>query len=145
MSPSLLSIDLSPAGEFGRRLFSRSRANWIALIAFTILPLAGCGHGDRPPLGQVQGTVRLNGKPLASADIVFRPVKGRVSYGTTDANGHYDLTYLRQDRGAVVGKHRVQIFPGKVTKEAVPACYNTKSTLQKEVAAGKNEINFDLK
>lgn len=90
-------------------------------------------------MGQVQGTVLLHGKPLASADIVFRPDKGRVSYGTTDANGHYDLIYLRQDHGAIVGKHTVQIFKqSRAKNEIVP-------TLQKEVVAGKNEINFDLK
>jgi hypothetical protein len=118
------------------------------MIACALLPLGGCGRSDRPPIGQVQGTVLLRGKPLASADVVFRPVKGRVSYATTDANGHYDLIYLRQDHGAIVGMHKVQIFtqsPGNVRKEIVPACYNSKSTLQKEVVAGKNEINFDLK
>ncbi len=109
------------------------------MFAFALLPLAGCGQSDRPPMGQVQGTVLLHGKPLASADIVFRPDKGRVSYGTTDANGHYDLIYLRQDHGAIVGKHTVQIFKqSRAKNEIVP-------TLQKEVVAGKNEINFDLK
>jgi hypothetical protein len=137
-------IDLTPSGVRGCRRFLLARGGWIILSAFLLLPLAGCGNGDRPPMGQVQGVVRFKGKPLASADIVFRPVKGRVSYGTTDANGHYELTYLREDRGAVVGTHTVQIFPSKVTKEAVPASYNTKSTLKKEVAAGKNEINIDL-
>ena len=134
-----LPIDLPPAGKLGRRRLSRLRVNWVATLTCALLPLAGCGRSDRPPLGQVQGTVLLRGKPLASADLVFRPAKGRVSYGTTDANGHYDLIYLRQDHGAIVGKHTVQIFKQSRAKyEIVP-------TLQKEVVAGKNEINFDLK
>jgi hypothetical protein len=143
MRSSMAQIESSPSGYLTRRTW-RSHAIKAAMLACALLPLAGCGRSNGPSLGQVKGTVLLNGRPLASADIVFRPVKGHVSYGTTDANGHYDLVYLR-DRGAVVGTHKVQIFPGKTAKEKVPDCYNTKSTLQKEVVAGKNEINFDLK
>ena len=39
--------------------------------------LAGCGtSGDRPELGEVTGTITFNGKPLANAQVAFRPVSG---------------------------------------------------------------------
>ncbi len=66
----------------------------------------------------------------------------------TDPNGYYDLIYLRRDHGALLGKHRVQIstfLPEESRKEVVPACYNSRTILEREVAAGKNVIDFDLK
>ena len=77
---------------------------------------------------------------------MFHPDKGRISCGSTDADGHYDLVFLRDMLGAIVGKHRVRIstLSEDCRKELVPACYNTKSTLEKEVVSGNNEIDFDL-
>jgi hypothetical protein len=89
----------------------------------------------------------LDGKPLPGALVVFHPAKGRISYDTTDSEGHYDLIFIRKDHGAIIGKHRVEIStqpPEDVEKEIVPECYNTNTTLEHEVTAGSNEINFDL-
>ena len=121
-----------------------------AIAVFALLGIAcstGCGRSDRPPLGRVQGKVTLNGRPLPNALVVFQPTKGRISCDTTNGEGHYDLVFLREVRGAIVGKHRIQITtqaPEDFRKEIVPACYNTKMTLEREVAASDNEINFDL-
>jgi len=126
----------------------RSRSVQATALAVALLTLAGCGHGDRPDLGQVHGTVTLNGKPLAGAQVVFRPRAGHISCAMTDANGSYDLVYIRRDHGALLGKHRVQIstlLPEMSRKEVVPACYNSRTILEREVAAGKNAIDFDLK
>ncbi len=112
-----------------------------------LLPLAGCGHSDHPPLGRVHGKVTLNGSPLPSALVIFHPPKGHISCNITDGEGHYDLIFIRQEHGAIVGKHRVEITTQaseELRKELVPAKYNKKSVLEKEVVAGENEINFDL-
>jgi hypothetical protein len=124
----------------------RSRAIASTMLAGTLLLFAGCQRGDRPELGQVRGTVTLAGKPLSNVQVVFHPPKGRISYATTDSDGHYNLIYLRDDYGAIVGKHRVQIAP--LVPEDAPryvAPTWSKKIMQKEVVAGKNEINFDLK
>ena len=129
-----------------------------ACLSFTVF-LAGCGGvSDQPELGQVEGNVTLGGKPLAGASVVFQPEKGRPSFGTTDENGHYQLSYKEDVPGAAVGRHAVAITtyqegdPGaddpalqKSRKEEVPAQYNRKTTLTAEVKPGDNEpINFDL-
>ena len=49
--------------------------------------------------------------------------------------------------GAKIGAHTVRISTAHDrarTTETVPAHYNVNSTLQKQVAAGDNVINFDL-
>lgn len=64
----------------------------------------------------------------------------------TDDEGHYVLTYLRDMKGAVLGKHRVSIstqsefFP----KEKVPSGYFRKGALAANVVAGTNSIDFQL-
>ena len=125
----------------------RSRLIPAALLACAILLLAGCGRRNGPNLGLVHGIVTLKGKPLADAQVVFQPSNGHISCAMTDSDGHYDLIYLRNEHGAIVGSHKVQIstlLPDEGRKEVVPARYNKKSELEREVASGKNEINFDL-
>ncbi len=56
-------------------------------------------------------TVSLKGKPLEKALVIFVPKGsvGQASFGTTDAEGKYDLmTYEPQD-GAVPGEYSVKV------------------------------------
>ena len=118
----------------------------VMFLLFAVL--AGCGQGDRPPLGMVHGTVTLDGKPLAGARLTFEPVEpGRASTGITDDDGKYELIYIRDDRGAKVGGHLVRISapnPNSDGAELLPPRYNTQSTLKKEVKRGDNSIDFPL-
>ena len=122
--------------------------SWLAVI------VCGCGGaGDQPELGEVTGTVTLDGKPLPGVWVGFAPTEGRSSMGLTDAEGHYKLDYLHDTPGAKVGTHKVTItspvedqFGNEVKnfKERVPPQYNTNTTLTAEVKAEDNTINFDL-
>jgi hypothetical protein len=117
-------------------------------VSIGIANLSGCGNGDRPPFGAVRGRITLDGKPLARAHVGFVPMNGgRGSSGVTDATGNYELKYIRDVMGAKIGTHRVSISTAhdRARKtETVPARYNVKSTLQKQVVAGDNVIDFDL-
>ena len=68
-----------------------------------------------PPLGLVEGTVTLDGKPLDTVEVAFLPdptqgTKGARSACYTDAQGKFKLASDRYGKdGAVVGKHRVLI------------------------------------
>ncbi len=109
--------------------------------------LAGCGNSK---LGRVEGTVLLDGEPLEGAVVTFYPMHaGAASYGRTDARGHYELRYNRQEMGAEVGKHKVEITtyeeggdygPGR--KELLPTRYNYETELEVEVQPGRNVIDF---
>jgi hypothetical protein len=112
--------------------------------------LSGCGAEDAPELGTVSGTVKLDGKPLPNASVVFDPEQGSISMGRTDDAGHYELRYSFDEMGAVPGKHTVHIGTGDQSaeppaREVVPAKYNHLSKLTQEVKPGENTIDFDLK
>ena len=116
---------------------------------------AGCGGGESgPELSDVNGRVQLDGTPVEGATVTFSPMDGgRPSFGTTDANGDYELAYTEDRSGAVVGKHKVAISTGQVSgeeaasesQERIPPKFNTQTTLEVEVESGGSEHNFDLK
>ena len=88
----------------------------------------------------------LDGAPLAGATVVFHPQQGKVSRGKTDAEGHYQLVYLRDIMGAKLGKHRVAIttWTEETRQERLPARYHSRSQLAADVKDESNVFNFDL-
>ena len=135
-------------------------------VPFAFLTLLGCDRSDMPDTGRVTGTATLDGVPLASARVSFTPTTARPSYGTTDADGRYELTYIRDTKGAAVGEHTVRITTGGEVEEdvdvdadtaqsgeaggptyipeSVPAKYNEETTLSAIVEPGDNVIDFEL-
>jgi len=114
--------------------------------------LIGC---QRPPSGPptygVTGTVTLDGKPLASGDVMFYPETADMpaAWGTLK-DGTFTLR-------AVAGRHRVEInalggepvtvspIDPPIYKSIVPARYNTASTLTAEVSpTAPNQVEFSL-
>lgn len=77
-----------------------------------VLLFTGCwGGGNEVELGAVSGVVTMDGEPLADAMVIFVPEQdGNPSSGRTDSNGKYELKYLSDARGALVGKHKVSII-----------------------------------
>lgn len=142
----------------------------LLLVALSCLPLVltGCSrNGDQPELGQVTGTITMDGTPLPGIVVVFVPDNGRPARGKTDQDGKYELTYIRKTRGTKVGHNRVEIAPNeegddeseesgdtedtrpakppkKRKKVKVPERYNTDSILQADVLPGENVLDFTL-
>ena len=129
-------------------------------IAAAVLAAActGCGpESDMPETAPVRGVVTLDGRPLGMARIYFSPQEGgQTSEAVTDPSGNYELRYKRDLPGATLGKHKVVIttYEEPTTNddmtvtggmpERVPAKYNQQTTLEKEVVAGDNVIDFPL-
>ncbi len=145
--------------------------------ALAALPLAllvlGCGK-EAYQYVPVSGVVTMNNKPLPNVMVVFQPVgtgsnpnPGPGSSGKTDAQGRYTLKVVASSPrdGAVVGRHKVQIYPPDgsedlvIDKEVgspddappskpvplVPSRYHDMSTLTFEVpAGGTDQANFAL-
>ena len=88
----------------------------LGMIACALLQ--GCSRG--PVLGEVDGTAKLNGKPIGDLQIECHPDKGGPSsLAQTDGQGHFQLTCDDGRRGAILGPHRVLIRDLKVY-EGVP-------------------------
>ncbi len=108
----------------------------LGTILCSLMVVAGCGKGNRPDLAPVHGNVTLDSKPLAGAMVVFQPEHGKASHGFTNAQGRYELTYLRNIEGAVLGRHTVKITTDTElaavhgSKQHVPARYNRQSELR---------------
>jgi hypothetical protein len=123
---------------------------WKRFVTLVVLAggVAGCGGdtGDRPDLGQVTGTVTLDGKPLSGVIIHFKPEVGRAATATTDTGGHYQLEYRYRVSGAPVGKNTVSFaWPmGAAGSWAIPEKYGSGSKLVREVEPGSNAFDFEL-
>lgn len=146
-----------------RKLFS------LALSAAICVSFVGCGGGgpdDMPDVGQVTGTITIDGQPAANLMVTFQPTAGRPSYDTTDEAGKYELQYNADTKGAKIGSNLVTISTadgggenyedGNSGKEksledadAIPASYNTLASdnaeMTVDVKAGANEFNWDVK
>jgi len=120
----------------------------LSVLAINTLLIVGCSPSPRPPLGRVSGIVTLDGAPLANATVRFTPAgPGRTSEGTTDADGHYELRYLRAIPGANVDMHTVCITTAGEKnggRELLPPRYHSRSQLKARVVRGTNDLDFDL-
>ena len=137
-----------------------SRISLLLALAATggvLLFFVGCDAGRVT----IEGAVSFDGHPIESGSIVFEPADGKgASTGATIADGRYSLN---NQEGIAAAKKVVRITgvrktgrkieagppspPGTLVDEVeryIPAIYNKKSTLTCEIAAGANELNFDL-
>lgn len=158
-----------------RRVLADGRGWSARRIMLAIVLIAGCeAEAERAPeppkLVPVQGTVTVDGKPLAGAVVVFLPAfsdAGTHSVGETDRDGVYKLATLYQP-GAGVGDYRVivshvvdadgtvaslaarsgEYVPPEVNhgQELVPPRYSdvSKTELRASVRPGTGSINLDL-
>lgn len=81
------------------------RGSWCVFIGGLFLLLTGCTTGPR--LVPVKGVLTYKGTPVAKVQLDFVPETGRPSWGQTDADGRFVLEYDSNNKGAVLGKHKV--------------------------------------
>lgn len=130
---------------------------WLLAVLLLTSAVMGCG-GSSPRQG-VYGKVTVDGAPLATGIITFKPAEGTEGpvVGEPIADGKYNLV---AGQGPVPGKYRVEISstkqgdqkvvvvpgeaPGYTTIETIPPQYNKNSTLTAEIKEGSNEQDFAL-
>ena len=131
------------------------------VLAALLLCSFGCGRSNGLDRAAVAGKVTLDDTPLAAGSITFCPTgdtKGPAAGGTIE-DGQYSIAVAK---GPVVGRNRVEIHATRKTGrkvqapmsdrgvltdeivEAVPARYNSQSTLEMNVKAGDNALDFTL-
>jgi hypothetical protein len=124
---------------------------WIAVL------LCGCGG---PKLVPVEGTVTMDGQPLANATIAMELIGGdkesRFFSGETDAAGKYVIVPFEDGgEGVIAGEYSVMIRsviapPGanemtELPPERVPMSYRDGSLKLTVPAEGTTSANFDIK
>jgi hypothetical protein len=108
----------------------------------------------------LEGTVTLDGKPLADATVSLGPMRATAPgpfSGTTDSSGHFVLGAADDPGGgAVPGEYYVNITtvdpgpgdestPPPTQKEVVPMAYRNSSTKVTVPPEGDADVKFDLK
>src|SRR4051812_16642121 len=85
---------------------------WVALSVFSLIVVCGCS--GKPPMGDVQGTVTVNGQPLSEGAVRFIPVNGNTpTTGGTISNGKFRVA-------VPVAKQRVEVSANVVDREKTP-------------------------
>ncbi|MGL6074647.1 MAG: hypothetical protein ACRC8S_10845 [Fimbriiglobus sp.] len=131
----------------------------VALLFCGLLGLTlGCGS-NKPVTSKrakVFGTIKLDGKALASGRITFDPQNGEPPGDVSILDGRYEGM-------AILGKNKVMInsytkmtmkektgrdgpgYNDLVEFNMLPERYNMKSDVFREIEEKDNEINFDIK
>lgn len=136
----------------------RSQKFWclvvLVICSTTMSLLVGCGSvPDGPPRARIFGKITLDGQPVGGGEIRFVPTKGAETVSRITPDGAYDIDVLAD--GPVVGKNKVTIEwyrdTGRkddeghmIPEQAIPAKYNSETTLSVEIKLGKNEQPFEL-
>jgi hypothetical protein len=117
------------------------------LLGLGLLAFTGCG-GDSVQLGEVKGTVTVDGQPVEGLEVRFNPEEGGTSLGYTQADGSYELSFPGGAKGAVVGRHTVSVMAAETddgsAKVEIPVRYNEESELTFEVKSGENTYNIEI-
>lgn len=124
----------------------------LVALAATLITATGCGPKD--PRITVQGTVTLDGQPLAEGRVGFIPEdKSLGASGAQIEDGRFSIKVYQ-------GPSRVEIIAQKVGQRSaapgalpeagivfssiIPARYNEKSTLSYNVQSASDRPAFDL-
>lgn len=124
------------------------------LLLLAALPASGCSHdGDRCA---VSGTVALDGKPLESGAINFRPAAGEKGKGSGGSitNGNFEIG---KEKGLEAGKYKVTVQAfrptGRMVKDpqfgkvpqTVAVRFREANSLEAEITStGANRFEFKL-
>ena len=146
--------------------------SFVLCLIFMTACLVGCPSG-KIATEAVTGTVTLDDKPLAGANVGFTPKtegQGQPGYAMTDDNGKYVLQTLlgEANAGTTAGEYAVTVSKkespemkvaeygssgyqpmsgGSQPTETLPAVYTNPTTtpFSASVQKGKNTFDFNLK
>lgn len=143
----------------------RNALNVLALCGIGLL--LGCGNDPSDGLVPVSGTVTLDGDTVEGISVTLMPefgVGGKSGYGTTDAQGQFQISSGPEMKGVVPGKYRAlfqkmtqpdgsPIPPDAMEGDVefvnqLPPIYSDmeKTPLRPEISeSGENGLEFELK
>jgi hypothetical protein len=118
-------------------------------VGSVVFLCVGCASrtAGYPDLGLVSGSVTLDEKPIGGIDVLFQPLQGRSSSGTTDRDGRYELRFSPVALGAAVGQHTVSFHytPDEADVGAMTRpLKHLRKTFEVDVQSGVNTHDFEL-
>ena len=127
-------------------------------MLFMVTIIAGCSSPPPPEAKRapVSGKVAFQGKPLPAGTITFDAKNGQAPAVFSITDGNYDgQCPIGNCKVAISAMRKVALkdkmmakgpgYDQPMDEESLPARYNTKSEITKEVtAAGPNTFDFDL-
>lgn len=124
----------------------------IPIAAIFLVSSAGCGG---PATCTISGKVRLDGKPVEKGVISFSPdsgpgdpVTGNIENGAYSVRSIAGPKRVQLSAPVVMGKRPESNAPGaaiiEITKEGLPAKYNSASELRFDASPGLNSKDWDL-
>jgi hypothetical protein len=134
----------------------------LSCVVFGSAVLAALGCQKEREFAEVEGTIKLEGKPIAGIEVLFLPDaekgnKGNTSSGMTDKDGRYRIRNDRDQKdGTVLGAHRVVLIDSYANRDPsglsnppsrIPAEYaDAGQTPLKdvEITSGKQTHDFNL-
>jgi hypothetical protein len=141
---------------------------WGVAICLTLL-CVGCG---KPPMQEVRGSVKLNGKPVSNCKVgfypdveIFNPDRHGYGFGLTNESGEFQIQHPQGEQGIWAGKYKVTLVAwvsptGKIIEpEAKPSeveggvtnmfpiIFESPGTTPESVVvkSGVNDFTFDIK
>jgi hypothetical protein len=133
------------------------RSSRIAVLFLAVVCLAGCGKAGEVADATVQGRVTLDGQPLPSGLIQFKPSSSaggsiasiEIKDGTYRGKAFSGQMRVVLTSMKVVGKRRLYDDQdgspeGEVTRQILPERYNKATELIADIKPEANEFNFDL-
>ena len=140
-----------------------SRATAVAAVGCILAMVCSAGCGNSDAIGDVSGTISVDGSPAGPGTIMFDPVPGEgpigpSAVGQIGSDGRYTLTLPGGKNGAHVGEYRVMILSAvkeefgeeEAATTRRPSRINIRyedikhSGLTATVVPGDNVIDFEL-
>jgi hypothetical protein len=133
--------------------YSCCRRTWFGGVLLPVIAafvVSGCSGPKGPTLNPVAGTVTLDGQPLAQGSIVFDPADGKgiatagaIKDGAFKADCPAGIKVVRISASKETGEK--DEYGSIVSISLIPDDYNSKSSLNANIAAGNNSgLKFEL-
>ncbi|MEW4453501.1 carboxypeptidase-like regulatory domain-containing protein [Bremerella sp. JC817] len=114
--------------------------------------LTGCSETPSYDMRPAKGVVQLDGNPIENANVVFHSETGPRAFGTTNANGEFELNTGDQGAGVATGDFLVKIVSTSDTKTSsgkavsISPLYAENGVAVVTVSEGaENHFEFNLK
>jgi hypothetical protein len=115
-----------------------------AAVLLVMLAGPGCGY-RRPALNQPQGTVTLDGEPVAGASVMLVPLQpGRSVAGVSDQRGRLTFSTYGSTDGVPRGRYKAVVSKLVPTKQAARKLEAARARRAEAVEAAEEDVMVEL-